>query len=609
MTLRGDRLSALGLAAAVAALAGCANDEPGLLVSVDLGGFVPATRKLRIAISAADGGFDPQTPNSVKGVGVSTEDVDGDGSLELVTEFLNPGASISFRVATDNEAELIVRGQAQAFDDTKLIAAADPDPTGAKLPAGGRGSIALKLTERPGGVIGPATRTPDIRTAQPDVTIKTTVPASFSSIAVCDVDADRKPDLVVGAPRANNMNLNGVGAVYVLLGTGGFGKEIDPENGGTVMGFHFFGQDPGDRLGAAVACADLDGDGVDDLIVGAPGAALGTGQVYAVFGHSQIRNRAIKPQATGADAPDVTWRTGSDSGFGTILFAADLNADGKAELLVASPDSGKVHLLKNVTQRAAAHISVDGADHVTFSNVAATSLTAGDLQQKGGVDVVIGDSAATRPNTTMGGGAIFGFADVDLNSSTQYDARSPSTTMYGERDMLFGAAVLALTTTSRPGQDLLVGAPGANGGQGAVYVFQSDDDFFGSVMRDIMIDQTKVIDGPEGGRFGTALAGTPTGRAPTSSWDLIVGAPATRHSDDRPLGGAAYLFGGGDGWLFPLYERLFGAAATDGLGTVVAGGQVDSGDEVGDLVTIAPNATASGAAESGIVYIIFGRTR
>ncbi len=83
-----------------------------------------------------------------------------------------------------------------------------------------------------------------------------------------------------------------------------------------------------------------------------------------------------------------------------------------------------------------------------------------------------------------------------------------------------------------------------------------------------------------------------------------MGAYTTSRGDERALVGAAYLFGGGPGWLFPLYEQVFGAEAGDQLGTVVAGGQVDQLDTIGDLVMIAPFAQFGGAA-SGAVYVRF----
>src|SRR5262245_16199534 len=149
--LRSTIVCGLALAATAGA---CSDDKAGLMVSVDLAEFGPSTRILKIAIAAKDDGFEYQGENSMHNVGVSTEDIDGDGTLELVTTFVNPGASVSFRVATGNKADLQMTGHAVAFDETKMIAGADslaPVP----LPAGGSGSLALMLTTREPGIVGP----------------------------------------------------------------------------------------------------------------------------------------------------------------------------------------------------------------------------------------------------------------------------------------------------------------------------------------------------------------------------------------------------------------------------------------------------------------------
>lgn len=598
MTIARRTPIACALLLAGACVSACSNDEPGVVVNVDLAGFEP--QSLRVVLDAGPHGFVAQPAGNVQNIGITTEDVDGNGTLELVMAFTQPRGSLSFRVATANDETLAVSGHAIAFDATKIIAGADTDPAmPLQVPAGARETMALKLADRTGGVVGPMTRTTDILTAAADVKITTLKPAHFASVAVCDVDGDKKDDLILGAPQASSMNLNAVGAVYVLLGKGGLAGDVDLENGNTVMEFHFYGENPGDQLGATVACADLDGDTVGDLIAAAPGA----GRVYAVFGNGEIRTQAIVPGATGASAPDVTW-TSTGAGFGSILFAADLDGDRAAELMVAAPGAKTVHLLKNVTSRTATPISADAADHITFSNISATAIAAGNLRHvSGGVDVVIGDASGMRPDVTMGGGAIFGFADVKLDTTTQY--ATPSTVMYGGDNMLFGAALLVLATTSA-GPDLIVGAPGADDATGAFYLYKGDNNFFAVAERS-MDDHPVRVAGPVArGHFGASLAGTPSGKAPNyTRWDLIVGAPDTTHNENRPRAGAAYLFGGGDGWLFPLYEQLFGAATSDNLGAVVAGGQVD-GDLVGDLVTIAPNA-ATGSDNAGAVYVRFGR--
>ena len=596
-----------GLAAAAAvAAAACTEEEqgPGIAVSVDLAQFAADVRTLRIAFTASGGGFVAQTPGNVDNVGVATDDVDGDGTLELVTTFLNPAAPISFRIETGNQTPLTVWAQALAFNDTSLIAGADSDPGGTALPVGGRGSIALTLAERTGGVIGPDTRITDIKTVAPDIAVNTIAPARFSAVAVCDADGDGTQDLVLGAP-ATEYLIGSVGAVYVVFGNNGLGSAIDLGDPTTLMEFHFYGENAGDQLGASLACADLNGDDIGDLIVGAPGA----GRVYAVFGSTGLRNRTVTPGSTGDTSPDATWVSAGGGGFGAKLVAAELDGDKSAEILVSAPGNMKVHLLAGVDRAIAAPIDVDGTDHVTFSNVVASSLAMGDLTRSGAADVIIGDSDAKMVNSTIARGVVYGFPSVMLDGTTQYDVQAtdalgPGLIMFGGEDMQFGAAVLVLNTTGG-GQDLIVGAPGANDAAGAFYVYEGDTAFFEVKMRDYLENEAVRLGPIANGRFGAALAGTPSGTPPSySKWDLLVGAYTTSRGDARPLVGAAYLFGGGPGWDFPLYEQVFGAEPGDQLGTVVAGGQVDQTDTIGDLVMIAPFAQFGGAS-SGAVYVRF----
>ncbi len=137
--------------------------------------------------------------------------------------------------------------------------------------------------------------------------------------AVPDLDGDGAPDLAVGAPRGGDGR---TGRVALLSGATGAPLR-------TISG-----RRPDELFGSALACADLDGDGADELVAGAPVAAhvwpLEFGRVYA-----------LDPR-DGAEA----WRLNDPprredcvrGDFGASLaLPGDLDGDGRPELAVGAP--------------------------------------------------------------------------------------------------------------------------------------------------------------------------------------------------------------------------------------------------------------------------------
>ena len=82
-----------------------------------------------------------------------------------------------------------------------------------------------------------------------------------SALALGDFDADGVDDLAIGVPEANPGVSKG-GAVHIHAGVAGELPSEEPER---VLGGPF----SGDRLGAALAACDFNGDGVDDLVASA----------------------------------------------------------------------------------------------------------------------------------------------------------------------------------------------------------------------------------------------------------------------------------------------------------------------------------------------------
>ena len=112
--------------------------------------------------------------------------------------------------------------------------------------------------------------------------------ATSSTTSACDFDGDGKDDLAIGAPGEDIGAIADAGAVNVLYGSGSgltaSGDQLWHQGVAGVMG----GAEAGDLFGSSLACGDYDGDGKDDLAIGAPGEDVGAlvdaGAVNVLYG-------------------------------------------------------------------------------------------------------------------------------------------------------------------------------------------------------------------------------------------------------------------------------------------------------------------------------------
>ena len=149
-----------------------------------------------------------------------------------------------------------------------------------------------------------------------------------------DVNGDGAPDLLIGAPNASYSGRSGSGAAYVVfakpdltsidLGTLG-------SNGYVVGGAAAF-----DETGVVANAGDVNGDGVPDAIVGAPGS-FGGGAAYVVFG--KATTAAIDLASLGTNGFRISGGDGRVGG--AVAGAGDVNGDGKADVVIGAPDATK----------------------------------------------------------------------------------------------------------------------------------------------------------------------------------------------------------------------------------------------------------------------------
>jgi len=167
--------------------------------------------------------------------------------------------------------------------------------------------------------------------------------AGASVSAAGDVNGDGYDDIIVGAPGHDDGGRE-AGEAYVIFGKAGGFANIDLSNLGAA-GFVIRGDVAGDLAGVSVAGAgDVNRDGFDDIIIGAPTTGGGPGRAYLIFGKAggfgTIDLTDLAP-ATGIVIQGA--KTGDGAGS-DVSGAGDVNKDGFADLIVGAPFAGLLQL-------------------------------------------------------------------------------------------------------------------------------------------------------------------------------------------------------------------------------------------------------------------------
>ena len=197
-----------------------------------------------------------------------------------------------------------------------------------------------------------------------------------------DVNGDGVSDIVSGAPGQGS---DIVGHAYVYSGA----------DGGTIVRLR--GHRHGDMFGAAVSSAgDVNGDGVPDLLVGAPGAGAASGHAYVISGRTFRTICVLSAHRRGDEFGDGVART------------ADLNGDGMPDLIVGAsgknPGHGAAYVYSGRTGRLLFRIPGEPGN-AAFGQFFVAGV--GDVNGDGAPDVYVGDYASNNAGRAGGFAAVY----------------------------------------------------------------------------------------------------------------------------------------------------------------------------------------------------------
>jgi hypothetical protein len=522
------------------------------------------------------------------------------------------------------------------FDENRTVTRRIPYFAGAGRLRGMKPTAIESLEPR----IAPAASSIDLSGLTGAAGIKLSGPATLSSVgssiaSAGDVNGDGIDDLIIGGPD------DSLGSAFIVFGKkGGFTAPINLGALNGTDGFKLTGRASGNKTGLAVSSAgDFNGDGFDDVLIGAPSAddpAGNAGAVFLIYGKPTAFPATISLASLAGLGTRIRGEGTNDQIGTSVAAAGDVNGDGLDDIVIGGIDGSAAAL---------------GGGYVIFGKASGLgdTFTVDALNGTNGFEIPTPNASILRLGKAVAGGDFNGdgFSDIAIGASDSDEggsSRGAAFVIYGRSSFpavvsltsLNGSAGFKLAGTvdsARLGStlsfgdvngdgfdDLIAGALNEGGGQnGAVYVVFGRNGGTGATLL------TSALDGGTGFRIGGVGTMGFLGSAVSAAGDfngdsindILLGASFA--TEIGAAAGAAYLIYGHTGSFGANFDvttldgnngfKMRGPATEAQAGASVYLGGDFNGDGLDDILVGAPGvggSIAAGANGAGFVVSGFG---